>query len=188
VSLAASDLSRLALSRTKEVSREEEDAESRDMAKAEVELESSPLEVLSEPPGGDLGVAVLSSAATVCCGGQEAESKVTTELLHTDETGMSSEKSPTAGTDVNQDRSQRWLIVLFLFFFTTTQPLLFVLLSAPRRSSAVNPGSLMFVRLRVQSSAGRKKKGAGGLQLGSSQPLQRRDAWLALSQERYSSN
>ncbi|XP_056282508.1 oxidation resistance protein 1 isoform X3 [Pseudoliparis swirei] len=150
VSLAASDLSRLALSRTKEVSREEEDAESRDMAKAEVELESSPLEVLSEPPGGDLGVAVLSSAATVCCGGQEAESKVTTELLHTDETGMSSEKSPTA---------------------------------APRRSSAVNPGSLMFVRLRVQSSAGRGKKGAGGLQLGSSQPLQRRDAWLALSQE-----
>ncbi|TNN55324.1 Oxidation resistance protein 1 [Liparis tanakae] len=150
VSLAASDLSRLALSRTKEVPREEEDAERGDMAKAEVELESSPLEVLSEPSAGDLGAAVLSSAATFCCGGQEAVSRVKTELLPTDETGMSSEKTPTA---------------------------------VPRRSSAVSPGSLMFVRLRVQSSAGRKKKGAGGLQLGSSQPLQRRDAWLALSQE-----
>ncbi|XP_034418471.1 nuclear receptor coactivator 7 isoform X2 [Cyclopterus lumpus] len=150
VSLAASDLSRLALSLTKEVSREEEDAESIDMAKAEVELESSPLEVLSEASVGDLGVAALSSAATFCCGGQEAVSKVKTDLLHTDETGMSSEKSPTA---------------------------------VPRRSSAVNPGSLMFVRLRVQPSAARKKKGAGGLKLGSSQPLPRRDAWLALSQE-----
>ncbi|XP_068436274.1 oxidation resistance protein 1 isoform X3 [Clinocottus analis] len=148
VSEAASDLSRLALSLTKEVSREE-DAESRDMAKAEVELDSSPLEVLSEGSGGDLGVAVLSSAATFCCGGQEAASKVKMEPLHTDKAGMSSEKSPTA--------------VL-------------------RRSSAGNPGSLMFLRLQVQPSAG-KKKGAGGLKLGSSKPLARRDAWLALSQE-----
>ncbi|XP_054469550.1 nuclear receptor coactivator 7 isoform X2 [Anoplopoma fimbria] len=152
VSVAASDLSRLALSLTKEVTEEEEEeeeeAESRDMAAAEVELESSPLEVLSEAEGG-LGVGVLSSAATFCCGGQEAVSKVKTELPHTDETGMSSVKSQTA---------------------------------VPRRSSAGSPGSLMFVRLRVQPSAG-KKKGAGGLQLGSSKPLPRRDAWLALSQE-----
>ncbi|KAJ4939968.1 hypothetical protein JOQ06_029400 [Pogonophryne albipinna] len=51
--------------------------------------------------------------------------------------------------------------------------------AVPQRSSAGSPGSLMFMRLRVQPSAG-KKKGAGGLQLGSTK---KRDAWLALSQE-----
>ncbi|KAL3049297.1 hypothetical protein OYC64_008707 [Pagothenia borchgrevinki] len=51
--------------------------------------------------------------------------------------------------------------------------------AVPQRSSAGSPGSLMFVRLRVQPSAG-KKKGAGALQLGSTK---KRDAWLALSQE-----
>ncbi|KAM6917043.1 oxidation resistance protein 1 isoform 2-T2 [Lycodopsis pacificus] len=150
VSVAASDLSRLALSLTKEVSgEEEEEAESRDMAEAEVELDSSPLEVLSEASEGDLGVADPSGAATFCCGGQEAVSEVKTEPLLTDETGMSSEKSRTA---------------------------------VPQRSSAGSPGSLMFVRLRVQPAAA-KKKGAGGLQLGSSKPLPRRDAWIVLSQE-----
>ncbi|XP_029316323.1 nuclear receptor coactivator 7 isoform X2 [Cottoperca gobio] len=144
VSVAPSDLSSLALSLTKEVSGEEE-AESRDMAEAEVELDSSPLEVLPEAVGG-LGVAVLSSAATFCCGGQEVASKVKKELLLSDETGKSSVKSQTA---------------------------------VRRRSSAGSPGSLMFVRLRVQPSAG-KKKGTRGLQLGSAK---RRDAWLALSQE-----
>ncbi|XP_042356265.1 oxidation resistance protein 1 isoform X2 [Plectropomus leopardus] len=149
VSVAPSDLSSLALSLTREVSAEEEEAESRDMAEAEVELDSSPLEVLSEASVGSLGVAVLSSAATFCCGGQETASKMKTELLHTDETGKSSVKSQTA---------------------------------APRRSSAGSPGSLMFVRLRVQPSAG-KKKSAGGLHLGSAKTLPRRDSWLALSQE-----
>ncbi|XP_031137895.1 nuclear receptor coactivator 7 isoform X3 [Sander lucioperca] len=139
--LPPSDLSSVALSLTTEVSGEEE-AESRDMAEAEGELDSSPLEVLSEASVGGLGVAVLSSAATFCCGGQEV-------LLHTDEKGKSSVKSQTA---------------------------------VPRRSSAGSPGSLMFVRLRVQPSAG-KKKSAGGLQLESAKTLPRRDAWLALSQE-----
>ncbi|XP_070699127.1 oxidation resistance protein 1 isoform X2 [Pempheris klunzingeri] len=158
VSVAPSDLSSLALSLTKEVSGEEEDeeeeeeveeAESRDMAEAEGEFDSSSLEVLSEASVGVLGVAVLSSAATFCCGGQEAVSKVKTELLHTDETDRSSVKSQTA---------------------------------VSRKPSARSPGSLMFVRLRVQPSAG-KKKGVGGLQLGSAKASPRRDAWFTLSQE-----
>lgn len=146
VSVAPSDLSSLALSLTKEVS-EDEEPESTDMAEVEKELDSSPLEVLSEASVGGLGVAVLSSAATFCCGGQEAASKVTINLLHSGETDKSSVKSQTA---------------------------------VPRRSSVGSPGSLMFVRLRVQLSA-TKKKGIGGL--GSAKTLPRRDAWLALSQE-----
>lgn len=43
------------------------------------------------------------------------------------------------------------------------------------------------MRLRVQPSTG-KKSGVGGLHLGSAKTLPQRDAWLALSQERYSSN
>ncbi|KAM9341529.1 oxidation resistance protein 1 [Symphorus nematophorus] len=145
-SVAPSELSSLALSLTKEASgEEEEETESRDMAEAEGELDSIPLEVLSEAPVGVLGVGVLSSAATFCCGGQEAANK----LLHADETEKTSVKSQTA---------------------------------VPRRSSAGCPGSLMFVRLRVQPSAG-KKKGVGGLQLGLTKTLPRRDAWLALSQD-----
>ncbi|KAM7403171.1 hypothetical protein PAMA_003885 [Pampus argenteus] len=54
--------------------------------------------------------------------------------------------------------------------------------AVPRRSSSGGAATLMFVRLRVQSSAGKKKSG-GGLHLGMSHTLQRRDAWLALSQE-----
>ncbi|KAK5857497.1 hypothetical protein PBY51_010739 [Eleginops maclovinus] len=141
VSLAdLSDLSSLAPTLTKEVIGEEE-VEGRDMAEAEREFDSSPPELLSE---GGLGVAVLSSAATFCCGAPEVGSKVRTELLLNEETGKTSVKSQTA---------------------------------VPLRSSAGSPGSLMFVRLRVQPSAGKKK---GGLQLGSTK---KRDAWLALSQE-----
>ncbi|XP_056249133.1 oxidation resistance protein 1 isoform X2 [Seriola aureovittata] len=147
VSAASSELSSLALSLTKEVSGDEE-VESRDMAEAEREFDSSPLEVLSEESVSGLGVAVLSSAATFCCGGQEVASKLKTELLHTDDT----EKTNKSQTAVS------------------------------RRSSTGGPGSLMFVRLRVQLSAG-KKKGVGGLHLGSAKTLPRRDAWLALSQE-----
>lgn len=110
VSVAPSELSSLALSLTKEFS-EEEGAESRDMAEAEGELDSSPLEVLSEASVGVLGVAVLSSATTFCCGGQEEASKVKTERLH------SSVKSQTAGMDVNSDQSERWFTFLFLFHF-----------------------------------------------------------------------
>ncbi|XP_035813870.2 oxidation resistance protein 1 isoform X2 [Amphiprion ocellaris] len=146
VCVAPSDLSSLALSLTKEVS-EDDEPESTDMAEVEKELDSSPLEVLSEASVGGLGVAVLSSAATFCCGGQEAASKVTINLLHSDETDKSSVKSQTA---------------------------------VSRRSSVGSPGSLMFVRLRVQPSAA-KKKGIGGL--GSARTLPRRDAWIALSQE-----
>ncbi|XP_047193550.1 nuclear receptor coactivator 7 isoform X2 [Scophthalmus maximus] len=54
--------------------------------------------------------------------------------------------------------------------------------AVPHRSSAGSSGSLMFVRLRVQTSAG-KRQGVGGLHLGSAKTLPRRDAWLALSQE-----
>ncbi|XP_037342362.2 oxidation resistance protein 1 isoform X2 [Pungitius pungitius] len=54
--------------------------------------------------------------------------------------------------------------------------------AVPWSSSDGNPGGLRFLRLRVQPSAG-KKKGAGGLRLGSSKPLHRKDAWLALSEE-----
>ncbi|KAI3367670.1 hypothetical protein L3Q82_026501 [Scortum barcoo] len=152
VSVAPSDLSSLALSLTKEApgeeeEEEEEEGESRDMAEVEGELDSSPLEVLSEASAGVLGVAVLSSAATFCCGGQEAPRKVKAD---TDRTEASSVKSQTA---------------------------------VPRRASAGNLGSLMFVRLRVQPSAS-KKKGVGGLQLGSAKTLPRKDAWLAISQER----
>lgn len=101
VSVAPSDLSSLALGLTREVSVEEE-AESRDMAEAEGELDSSPLEVLSEASVGGLGVAVLSSAATFCCGGQEAASKVKKELLQMDEAGKSSVKSLTAGMNLSK--------------------------------------------------------------------------------------
>nr|XP_019940534.1 PREDICTED: nuclear receptor coactivator 7-like isoform X1 [Paralichthys olivaceus]XP_019940535.1 PREDICTED: nuclear receptor coactivator 7-like isoform X1 [Paralichthys olivaceus] len=138
VSAVSSDLSSLALSLTKEVSGDEE-SESRDMAE---ELESCPLELLSEAAVGGLGEAVLSSATSFCCGGQEVAS---TNLLQADDT----EKSQNTG---------------------------------PHRSSAVSAGSLMFVRLRVQTSAG-KKRDVGDLPLGSAKTLPRRDAWLALSQE-----
>lgn len=92
-SVAHSGLSSQDVSLTKEVSGEEEEAESRDMSEAERELDRSPLGVLSEASVGVLGVAVLSSAASFCCGGQEAASKP-----HTDETEKPSVKRETAGT------------------------------------------------------------------------------------------
>ncbi|XP_041668381.1 nuclear receptor coactivator 7 isoform X2 [Cheilinus undulatus] len=152
VSVAPSDLSGLALSLTKEVSveeEEEEEAESRDMAEAEGELDKSPPEGLLEEPTGVLGVAVLSSAATFCCGGQEAERRGKMEQRSRDDREKSSVKSQTA---------------------------------VPCRLTAGSSGSVMFVRLRVQPTAGKKKAG-GGLQLGAAKTSPRREAWLALSQE-----
>lgn len=102
VSAVSSDLSSLGLSLTKDVS-EEEEMESRDMAEAELELDSSPLEVLSEASVGGLGAVVLNSAATFCCGGQEAESKMKMELLHNDDTQTSNVKSQTTGTIDDDD-------------------------------------------------------------------------------------
>lgn len=49
----------------------EEETESRDMAAVEAGLDSGSLEVQPEDPLGSL--TVLSSAATFCCGGPEAE-------------------------------------------------------------------------------------------------------------------
>lgn len=103
-SAVSSDLSSLGLSLTKDVS-EEEETESRDMAEAELELDSSPLEVLSEVSVGGLGAVVLNSAATFCCGGQEAESKMKIELVHSDETKMSDVKSQAAGTMAEDSRT-----------------------------------------------------------------------------------
>ena len=86
VSAATSNLrSSLTLSLSKGGSEEEEeegaDRESRD--EAERQREGSPLEELAVQSAGPLGVAVLSSAATFCCGGQEtAGNKVKMELVH----------------------------------------------------------------------------------------------------------
>eukprot|EP00066_Takifugu_rubripes_P027058 XP_011616324.1 PREDICTED: nuclear receptor coactivator 7-like isoform X2 [Takifugu rubripes] len=126
-----SELSGLPLRQTKEVSGEEEEAESMDMDEAEGELGGIHAE-------GSLGI--LSSTATFCSGGQG-----TVSTQHTVET----KPSETA---------------------------------APRRSSTGSPGGLMFVRLRVQLPAG-KKRGAGALQIGSAKTSRKQDAWLALSQE-----
>lgn len=86
--MAHSELSSLGLGLTKEGSGEEEEAESRDMAEAERQLDGSPLGALSEASVGVLGAAVLTSAATFCCGGQEVASK-----LQADDTERSSVKS-----------------------------------------------------------------------------------------------
>lgn len=98
VSAAPAELSRLALSPTKEVS-EDEEAESKDMAEVEQELDSSPLEVLTEASVGSL--AVLSSAATFCCGSQEVASKVNMDQLQSEEMEKTSVKNQTAGLNVN---------------------------------------------------------------------------------------
>lgn len=100
MSAALSDLSSLALNLTKEAS-EDEEPESRDMAEAERELAGSPVELLTEASVGSLGVAVLSSAATFCCGSQEAASKVSTDPLHAEKM-KTSVKNQTAGLNVNQ--------------------------------------------------------------------------------------
>lgn len=103
--MAHSELSSLGLGLTKEGSGEEGEAESRDMAEAERELDGSPLGALSEASVGVLGAAVLSSAATFCCGGQEVASK-----LQADDTAKSSVKSE---PDVTHQTD--CLILLFSF-------------------------------------------------------------------------
>ncbi|XP_061158223.1 nuclear receptor coactivator 7 isoform X1 [Syngnathus typhle] len=55
--------------------------------------------------------------------------------------------------------------------------------AVPAKPSSENPRCVIFIRLRVQSSAGRKKK-AGGFQFGMTETAAaRREAWIALSQE-----
>lgn len=135
----------------------DKEAGSRDAA--ETKKESAPLEPSL----------LLSSAATFCCGGQEAPNKPG---------GGNAEKSRTAGTPVGLDFERLPPALEFT-------PLFFPLRLPPgsSRSAASSPGSVMFVRLRVQPSAG-KKKAAGGLQLGATKAPPTRDAWLVLSQER----
>ncbi|XP_007574198.1 nuclear receptor coactivator 7 isoform X3 [Poecilia formosa] len=125
VSAAPSLLPSPTLSLTNQVPQQDE-ADSRDTDDVDGGLDGGSLRVLTEEPVG--GLAVLSSAATFCCGGPE-------------DTEKSSEKSQT---------------------------------EAPRRPSAGSLGGLMFVRLRVQSPAGKKS---------SAKTLPRRDTWLALTQE-----
>ncbi|XP_017266313.1 oxidation resistance protein 1 isoform X2 [Kryptolebias marmoratus] len=122
---------------SEEEEEEEEEAEGRDVVQAERELGCSSLEVLSEESAG--GLAVLSSAATFCCGGQETDCK------EAPDTERSSVKSQSA---------------------------------VPRRTSSGSLAGWMFVRLRVQSSAGKRKKAST-----KTKTLPRRDAWLALSQQ-----
>uniref|UniRef100_A0A1A7WRN9 TLDc domain-containing protein n=2 Tax=Iconisemion striatum TaxID=60296 RepID=A0A1A7WRN9_9TELE len=76
---------------SKEVSEEEEEEESRDMMEAEREMDGSPLKVLSEETVGSL--AVLSSAATFCCGGQETASQVKTEPPDSEESSVKSQST-----------------------------------------------------------------------------------------------
>lgn len=104
---------------------EPEQTESRDTVDVEEGV------VLHEDPVG--GLAVLSSAATFCCGGPEAEQQ---------DAEKSSVKSQTA---------------------------------VPRTPLVGSPVVWIFVRLRVQSSAGGKKSSA--------KTLPRRDTWLALPRE-----
>lgn len=56
---------------------EEEEAESRDMAEVEQELDGNSPGELSEKSVG--GLAVLSSAASLCCGGQEEAGKASAD-------------------------------------------------------------------------------------------------------------
>lgn len=145
----------------------EEEAGSRDMAEAEKELDAQ-----SEVSVGVLGVAVLSSAATFCCRGQEVVNKPRP---------VEAKNSETLGTTVN------YLLHYYVdsSFHFPFHPFILRLLSVAPRSSAAGTSGLMFVRLRVQPPAG-KKKGAEGLQLGSVKHSPRREAWLALSKDRYS--
>lgn len=123
--------------------------------------ESTPLEP-SLP-----GVGVLSSAATFCCGGQEVTNKPG---------GGTVEKSCRAGTSVGLDLEHLQPALEFTPFSLRLPP-------GSSVSSVSSPGGVMFVRLRVQPSAG-KKMAAGGLQLGATKALPAQDAWLVLSQAR----
>ncbi|XP_058470705.1 nuclear receptor coactivator 7 isoform X1 [Solea solea] len=146
VSAASSELSSLALGPTREAAGGDAEAESRDMAEAERMLDSSLLELLSDSSVGGVGVAVLSSAASFCCVGQE----VTSAVKPGDDKGPLHVKSQ------------------------TTEP--------QTSAAAGSAGKLMFVRLRVQSSAGKRQVGQGP-HLGSTRTSSQRDAWLALSRE-----
>lgn len=82
------------MSLTKEVCGHEEEAEGRDRAAAERELDRSPPELLSEGSVSGLGVAVLSSAASFCCGGQETTGRV---MQQTEVQGKLNVKSQSTG-------------------------------------------------------------------------------------------
>lgn len=134
---------------------EEEEAESRDMAEAEMEMEmegsprgapSEPSE-LSEPSVGALGVAVLSSAATLCCGVHDVANK----KPHADEAEKSSVKGETAGTKVKP--SER----CFSIFFCNLPPALFAP-SAPEVSSQSRQSDVCAV---AGSAACREEEGCG---------------------------
>lgn len=125
--------SNLALSFSREGSEEEGvDRESRDMAEVEKQLEGSPLEgspleELAVQSAGALGVAILSSASTFCCGGPETVgNKVKMELVHPDGKEKHKELSLKNQTGSSRTRSG-------------------------------SSGGLMFVRLRFQRSCGQKK-------------------------------
>lgn len=129
------------------------EAGSRDVA--ESKKESTPLEPSL------LGVGVLSSAATFCCGGQEVTNKPG---------GGNAEKSCGAGTSADLDFEHLPPAPEFTPFSLRLPP-------------GSSPSDVMFVRLRVQPSAG-KKVAAGGPQLGATKAPPAQDAWLVLSQER----
>ncbi|KAM8915342.1 oxidation resistance protein 1 isoform 2-T3 [Spinachia spinachia] len=123
-------------------------------------------------PGSDLSHLTLCPTKEVSASEKEAESKDGSEAEVELDSGppevlpgaTSKAKTETPRTDKTGTSSGKsWTAV-------------------PWGSSAGNSGGLIFLRLRVQPSVG-KKKGAGGLQLGSSKPSHRKDAWLALSQE-----
>lgn len=141
-----------------------------DVSAAEVELDSGPPEVLPEASAGDLGASAPSGAATSSFGDREAET--------------SSGKSWTAGNGCESREVSRKAHCLSMCLHRKSALPLCLLPPVPWSSSAGNAGGLMFLRLRVQPSVG-KTKGAGGLQMGASKPIHRKDAWLALSQERY---
>ncbi|KAK6306996.1 hypothetical protein J4Q44_G00221440 [Coregonus suidteri] len=148
VSAATLELrSALALSLVQGVSEEEK---SSDMAEWQLEGKGSPLEELVMQSSGAVGVAVLSSTATFCCGGQEAAG---TRMELVDREGMEKQQSVRNQTP------------------------------GPSRLSSETSGGLMFVRLRLQQSAGKKKGVAAGLLLGTNKTLPRRDSWFAFSQE-----
>ncbi|XP_036397379.1 oxidation resistance protein 1 isoform X2 [Megalops cyprinoides] len=76
---------------------EEHSTESQDTTEAEKQQETTGASVdeLAAQSAGMLGVAVLSSAATFCCGGVDVGDKVNMELVHLD--GMEQQQGPGKG-------------------------------------------------------------------------------------------
>lgn len=140
-----------------------EPTDSRNMS--DDQLDKSPSEIASEASGGALGV-----AATFCCGAPDISTQV-----NTNEVQSSSVGSQTAGI------YKRVMLNTVMRVFQRTNTCSLLKSPVPGRSSAKSQKCVMFVRLRVQSNAGRKKR-AGGFQFGTAA---RREAWIALSQERY---